>query len=172
MHSTQVRTRGKIQREEWPKISARFQNGETLTQIARTYDCTPPAIRYIVGRTLGSGSTKSKRRRASPAESPTNERLTGSEGSQSAQQREFRNAARDPNRRRSTGNEIWQRINNDVATFLTAMDALFVHETDQNYEELLRATDRLLWASARTRLDLERILATRRSGSERRRALA
>ena len=45
-----VRIRGKIPRDEWPKIAARFQNGETLTEIARSYDCTAPAIRYIVGR--------------------------------------------------------------------------------------------------------------------------
>ena len=57
-----VRIRGKIPREEWPKIAARFQNGETLTEIARSYHCTAPAIRYIVGRvSIRGGKAKMDR---------------------------------------------------------------------------------------------------------------
>lgn len=69
------------------------------------------------------------------------------------------------------GNDIWGRINNDIATFLAAMDALFASESDKNYEGLLQATDRLLWASARTRLEVERVLTARRASGTRRRAL-
>lgn len=32
---------------------ARYGNGETLSSIARTYDCSPPAISYIVNRSRG-----------------------------------------------------------------------------------------------------------------------
>jgi hypothetical protein len=32
---------------------ARYEAGETLSSIARTYDCSPPAISYIVGRSRG-----------------------------------------------------------------------------------------------------------------------
>jgi len=55
-----VRIRGKIPREEWPKIAARFHNGETLTEIGRSYNCTAPAIRYIVARTSTRGATAKK----------------------------------------------------------------------------------------------------------------
>ena len=54
--------------------------------------------------------------------------------------------------------DIWGRINTDIATFLAAMDLLFSDDSEGNYGALLAATDRLLWATARTRLELERVL--------------
>jgi hypothetical protein len=42
--------RGKIPPQDWPSIISRYQAGETLASIARTYDCSPPAISYIVSR--------------------------------------------------------------------------------------------------------------------------
>lgn len=42
--------RGKIPQSDWPMIMARYEAGETLASIARTYDCSPPAISYIVSR--------------------------------------------------------------------------------------------------------------------------
>src|SRR5262249_58124239 len=52
--------RGKIPQEDWPSIMARYEAGETLASIARTYDCSPPAISYIVSR--------SRAHRAAPTE--------------------------------------------------------------------------------------------------------
>ena len=43
--------RGKIPQQDWPTIISRYESGETLASIARTYDCSPPAISYIVSRT-------------------------------------------------------------------------------------------------------------------------
>jgi hypothetical protein len=43
--------RGKIPPQDWPSIISRYEAGETLASIARTYDCSPPAISYIVSRT-------------------------------------------------------------------------------------------------------------------------
>jgi hypothetical protein len=68
--------------------------------------------------------------------------------------------------------DIWGRINTDIATFLAAMDSLSSDDSDNNYEALealLVATDRLLWASARTRLELERVLGKRKKGASIRR---
>jgi hypothetical protein len=48
---------------------ARYEAGETLASIARTYDCSPPAISYIVSRSRGRGvapSVVAARRPASP----------------------------------------------------------------------------------------------------------
>jgi hypothetical protein len=36
--------RGKIPQADWPLIMARYDAGETLSSIARTYDCSPPAL--------------------------------------------------------------------------------------------------------------------------------
>jgi hypothetical protein len=61
-------------------------------------------------------------------------------------------------------NDIWQRVNTDIATFLAAMDSLSADDSEDNFEALLAAADRLLWASARTRLEVERVLGDRRKG--------
>ena len=42
--------RGKIPQNDWPLIIKRYEAGETLAAIARTYDCSPPAISYILSR--------------------------------------------------------------------------------------------------------------------------
>jgi hypothetical protein len=63
---------------------------------------------------------------------------------------------------RSPMGAIWGRINTDIATFLAAMDSLSSEDSEANYEALLAATDRLLWAAARTRLELERVLGSRK----------
>jgi hypothetical protein len=42
--------RGKIPQSDWPLIIKRYEAGETLAAIARTYDCSPPAISYILSR--------------------------------------------------------------------------------------------------------------------------
>src|ERR1700687_1754992 len=42
--------RAKIPQTDWPSIMARYEAGETLASIARTYDCSPPAISYVVSR--------------------------------------------------------------------------------------------------------------------------
>ena len=60
--------------------------------------------------------------------------------------------------------EVWGRINIDIATFLAAMEALSTDDSEENYQALLEATDRLLWGSARTRLELERVLAGTKRG--------
>jgi hypothetical protein len=40
----------KIPQGEWTAIAARYQNGESISKIARSYGCTPPAIHYILKR--------------------------------------------------------------------------------------------------------------------------
>src|ERR1700704_256099 len=48
--------RGKIPQSDWPLIMARYEAGETLASIARTYDCSPPAISYVVSRSRAHGA--------------------------------------------------------------------------------------------------------------------
>lgn len=40
----------KIPQGDWSAIAARYQSGESISKIARSYDCTPPAIHYILKR--------------------------------------------------------------------------------------------------------------------------
>ena len=162
-----VRIRGKIPREEWPKIAARFQNGETLTEIARSYHCTAPAIRYIVGRvSIRGGKAKmdrDKSEKVAVLPPPTeNRRPTRVDN---IEDRSYISRGRSSFSPDSPTRDLWNRVNTDVATFLAAMDSLSADDSDNNYEALLAATDRLLWASARTRLELERILGNRKKGA-------
>jgi hypothetical protein len=160
-----VRIRGKIPRGEWPKIAARFQNGETLTEIARSYHCTAPAIRYIVRRvSVRGGKTKMDRDKAEVvAVLPTENRRPTRIGN--TEDRSYISRGRSSFSPDSPTRDLWSRVNTDVATFLAAMDSLSTDDSDDNYEALLAATDRLLWASARTRLELERILGSRKKGA-------
>ncbi|MBV8119560.1 MAG: hypothetical protein JO081_06445 [Alphaproteobacteria bacterium] len=52
-----------------------------------------------------------------------------------------------------------ERINDDIAAFLAAFDAALDHDTAESRTELRVATDRLLRAGARTRIELERLEA-------------
>lgn len=156
-----VRIRGKIPRDEWPKIALRFQKGETLTEIARSYGCTAPAIRYIVART-SEGGAKRKMDRAEKGtllavENRRTTRIGGKEDPRYVGRGGFL-----PN---SPAGEVWGRVNSDITMFLAAMDSLSSDDSVSNYEALLAATDRLLWATARTRLELERILGSRKKTS-------
>src|SRR6516165_8326622 len=40
----------KIPQGEWSAIAARHAKGESLSAIARSYGCTPPAIHYVLKR--------------------------------------------------------------------------------------------------------------------------
>lgn len=143
------RIRGKIPHAEWPKIAQRFTGGESLTAIARDYQCTAPAIRYIVRRTASAA-------RSSDTESNAAMHHAG------AAARPSRSGEIYPVRRRAEAetpiaSAIWSRVNSDITNFLAAVDALFAADTGQNRNALLGATDRLLRASARTRMELEHI---------------
>ncbi len=52
-----------------------------------------------------------------------------------------------------------ERIDEDIAAFLAAFDAALDHDTTESRTELREATDRLLRAGARTRIELERLEA-------------
>jgi hypothetical protein len=155
------RIRGKIARHEWPEIVARFHNGETLTKIARSYHCTPPAIRYILARisshaAMGEmGGSRPERLAVLVSSTQKRRLLSRAPNSQSFA---YRTQARS---NAGPAAELWSRINSDIATFLAALDSLSSDDSDNSYEAVLAATDRLLRGSARARLELERILDNR-----------
>jgi hypothetical protein len=60
--------RGKIPPQDWPSIITRYEAGETLASIARTYDCSPPAISYIVSRSRARNAAAEAHDAAPPQE--------------------------------------------------------------------------------------------------------
>lgn len=72
-------------------------------------------------------------------------------------------AAAEPHQGKEVGAFIDQalrdRVDGDIATFLKAFDAALADDTVENRAGLREATDRLLRAGARTRIELERLEA-------------
>ncbi len=155
-----VRIRGKIRHEEWPKIVARYRGGETLAEIARSYQCTAPAIRYIVNRS-SVRATKGKRIERDIAPSVAVLASRASSPATSGHSRAVSELEK---------TELWSRMNSEIASYLAEMDLLAADDRDASYERLLAATDKLLRATARTRLELEGLLATQKKSGQARRA--
>jgi len=55
--------------------------------------------------------------------------------------------------------ELRARVDGDIAVFLAAFDAALLQDTQESRAALREATDRLLRAGARTRIELERLEA-------------
>jgi hypothetical protein len=62
----------KIPQGEWSAIAARHAQGESLSAIARSYGCTPPAIHYVLKRN-GRQPVETVEQPAEAAPSPANE---------------------------------------------------------------------------------------------------
>lgn len=61
----------KIPQGEWSAIAARYAQGESLSAIARSYGCTPPAIHYVLKRNERQTADKAEKvERAPAAEQP------------------------------------------------------------------------------------------------------
>lgn len=151
------RLRGKIPHSEWPRIAERFARGESLTVIARSYGCTAPAIRYIVNRQpRGSGSSEKNLAR---------KHVLGPASYHSSRSNPDDTVHRQAETRHPgavTTERLWARVNQDIASFLAAMDDLMANENEANEIALLEAADRLLRASALTKVEIERLRNTRR----------
>jgi hypothetical protein len=139
------REKGKIPRGEWPNIQARYNKGETMAQLARAYECTAPAIRYILKPSGVPGGELSHGSAARPEVSSTVTVV--------------------PSCRRIhdqvLGPELHQRISGDVASFLVALDYVDLEGSPASVANLQEATDGLMRSAARTRLELERLLSGR-----------
>jgi transposase-like protein len=161
---TGSRIKGKIANTEWPSIVERYLNGETIANIARSYDCTAPAIRYIVRRSaafspmdqpavsqMPARAAKVEKQRVPHSPPPP---VAPAAPSSPAQGRTAASSQPTLNR------ELVLRANSDVAAFLVALDAAHTRLDAETVEDLRDAADRLLHACARTRLELERLTAT------------
>jgi transposase-like protein len=152
------RLRGKIPHSEWSRIAEQFAGGETLTEIARRYGCTAPAIRYIVKR---QPSQAGRRGRAEHNPKLSGDRLFA-KMARSANLAEEARSIKTLGGGGSLPESFWARVSGDVAGFLAAMDAIIAEENEKTEAALLGAADRLLRASALTRIEIERIRSFRK----------
>src|SRR5581483_10168616 len=146
---------------EWSAIIERYDQGESLASISRSYHCTAPAIRYIVKRVRGAlarqpgASTEAavRRKTAGPAPSarPADDAALSQPGRPVAQ-----NHA-PPAGKGAFDIELWDNVSSDIAAFLVAFDNAALELSPPKIEALIRATDRLVRAGARTRMELERL---------------
>ena len=161
-----TREKGKIARQEWPKILARYNSGETIAQISRAYGCTAPAIRYIIKRT---GSLK-ERAEASPSEAAGSAETRRASPGRAAPVVADRPAAKMPasatlERERAVGIELRNRVTADVAGFLVALDYVVIDNSAEALATLQDAADRLMRSTARVRLELERLAEDGKRGA-------
>jgi transposase-like protein len=131
--------KGKIPIREWPSIAARHEQGESLASIARAYGCTAPAISYILRRLADSEGKRGGAGRSAASEPAARLRIV-EDGAD-----------------RSLAPELRERVHSDISAFLVAFDAACDRLTGETGGRLLEATDRLLRAAARTRIELERL---------------
>lgn len=154
-------TRGKIPLSDRPTIVARYESGESIASISRSFDCTAPAIRYLIKRTKGSLSRDSD---ASGRRTPASPALLSTlgiarTGAAAFSRNDLESSVRTIGKSRS-GNfdrSLRDRISGDIAAFLVALDASTLDLSRLNIETLVEATDRLLQACARMRMELDRL---------------
>ena len=154
-------TRGKIPLSDRPTIVARYESGESIASISRSFGCTAPAIRYLIKRAKGtlSRDNETGHRRipgghALPSGLEITRTLTPALG-----RNHFRSPLGNIKNARSENfdRSLRDRISGDVAAFLVALDAATSELSRLNIETLVQATDRLLQACARTRMALDRL---------------
>jgi hypothetical protein len=143
------RQKGKISKSEWPDILARHSAGESLASIARRYACTPPAIRYIVLREGKSAAERPQLASGAPAGARRAEAIA----SQAPKTTPAEGGRQDTGRRTSMS-ALRERITSEIAAFLVALDVVS-DNSKSSLDALRAATDRLLRASARVRMELD-----------------
>lgn len=148
-------TRGKIPFSDRPTIVARYESGESIASISRSFGCTAPAIRYLIKRTKGTLSrdneANSRRIQAGSALPSTFEAALGRKGISLPLRSIGKGGAG------SFDRSLRDRISGDIAAFLVALDAATTELSRTNIETLVEATDSLLQACARTRMALDRL---------------
>ena len=157
----------KIDRDEWPAIIARHATGESLASIARAYGYTPPAIRYVV-RQGRKPEARGEDDQAHAASAPIGReeeagRLHANSVSLLPPTRPIGfSATRADVGSRKEGFDVSLReaMTLEVSSLLVAFDAVVARPSAEAVDQLRSATDRLLRAAARIRIELERVPAS------------
>ena len=155
----------KISRAEWQAIGARHAKGESLASIARDYKCTAPAIRYIVntGRRLAGPAYVEAHQEKQPADGQADRVNCPAFGIDDVDAFMHSPAASartaGPSGGASTGRfdvSLREAMMLEISGFLVAFDAVVTEESPEAFNRLREAADRLLRATARIRIELER----------------
>jgi hypothetical protein len=141
--------KGKIPHSEWKTIRARHAGGESLASIARSFDCTAPAIRYIVNRHAMDAQTGTTEEITSPPFPATHPAPSADTATKTGEAASLAPA--------HAIQDIGERITGDFASFLVALDAVTEQLSERTLGLLRDSTDRLLRATARVRIEIDRI---------------
>lgn len=158
------REKGKIPHGEWSAIRTRHAAGESLASIARDYGCTGPAIRYIINRPT-EGMTPGDAAVANPAPripDGTDEPVAPPAASPASSAPPVPPVASSlPAQPAAPGidPDLRWRVSSEIASFLTVFDSFLTSDSQDRYDDLLAATDRLMRVAARTHIELERARA-------------
>jgi hypothetical protein len=148
-----AQTKGKIPREDWREIAGRAAQGEALASIARTYGCTAPAIKYVLNR-LHATDQRSSSSESGVVEA-TGSAVPGMYAVAVASKPEPI-AGRALRPLRASASALRESVYSDIAAFLVAFDGVMDNDTEAARQALIEATDRLMRAGARTRIEMER----------------
>ena len=158
------REKGKIPHAECSAIRTRHAAGESLASIARDYDCTGPAIRYIINRSpdgeqaASAAASRGDGNSATPASpspsSPPPVRPVPPVAVPDDRRPDDRHAGVSP-----IDPDLRWRVSRDIASFLTVFDSFLTTDSPDRFDQLLDATDRLMRAAARMHIEVERTRA-------------
>ncbi|MBV9523743.1 MAG: hypothetical protein JO010_13165 [Alphaproteobacteria bacterium] len=153
-----IRQKGKVPAAEWAAIAARHHAGESLTTIARDYACTAPAIRYIVKRIASrdGGAASTTRASRSAASGPGIADAPVSRQKDSPAHATLAAPTRAHARAGILDPAIRERVTGEIAAFIYALDRATMTATSAAVDELRSASDNLMRAAAKVRIELER----------------
>jgi hypothetical protein len=148
----------KISRDEWDRITSRHATGESLARIAHDYQCTAPAIRYIIQKnrkTLQNNGTAAEppQIRDTPGGTPV---LLPAEVDSPLHLRPPPQPNLEKIVRGSFNADCLRMVILEFSEFLVASDAVTAEGTAEAFDRLRERTDSLLRLAARVRIEVER----------------
>jgi transposase-like protein len=147
--------KGKVARGAWAGIANRHAKGESLASIARDFNCTAPAIRYILNRHPQSKTESGSDSRSTRV--PVGAQVTCVRRAVVVPPEEL--LERGAGIRRDDDvvpRNVRARVTNDVAAFLVALDDLRVSASPDRIEILRGATDYVLRSVAHVLLSVNK----------------
>ena len=175
----------KIPQGEWTAIAARYAQGDSISAIARTYGCTPPAIHYILKNNRRRAAQPSDQQAQEPrGPSPITEilqkqavsavprlRELGGDAPASAQlsnahsgpatmpQQPLRTVGRPSADSDGLDSELHDRAEAAIETFRSCFDAAVAEGSPRQRARLREAASNLMRVAARTTIVLDRLNA-------------
>ncbi len=148
----------KIPQGDWNAIAARYANGESITRIAQSYGCTPPAIHYILKRAKQrpaavdrvATATRAGVASAAPPRTASDPAIAMVSSAFAA----------------GLNRDLHSRAEAAIAAFQASFDAALAEGSPDLRQELRRAAADLMRVAARTTIVLDRLSAAaeRKSG--------